>query len=741
VRLALDLEPLLFPGHPDRGQRPQAQVLRLHADVGALEEVIVEDGQPGERQHLIEQRHRRRPVEQRLVVRSAPAGVDHQREPVLLGLASDHGDLRLGKRRLDRRHLRPERDRGVNHALEHLRPHPRDARRPPAPTGDHAGDRGERSDAVQRERRDRAAEPTGAPAIEPAYAQGALHRCEGNLPAVPDQDPSPTRPQVTSSIAARLALSFGLPSVVVVIALGLFAWWGARGAVLASLERELEATAAMGAATVNSLSLSVIGPGAEDTRSYRNLQRRLQTIKAATGSARVLVMGDDDFVRVDADGKLPILGLAPRATVDRSEIKTALGGTPTVGTPFTDDAGRRLLAAYAPIPERKLGLDLEVDDAPQRRYVLALEAPAETLDALDEVATYLIAVVLLFVGLVLGLASVVARTITRPLLRLADGAGRLAEGGLKRPLAVPAGRDEVALLGRTLEDMRQALLTRDEERQMMLAGIAHEVRNPLGGMELFSGLLEEEIAELDPDGTPVSADAKDDLASHAARVRRELRYLTGVVNDFLAYARETSINRALVDVPALLEDVRSLKHADDLAAVTLDLQLDNADARFPLDRGRIKESLLNLVGNAQQATDKGGEVILRARRGTADAGRDPPLILEVIDSGKGIDAATLERIFQPFFTTKEKGSGLGLPLVRKFARDHGGDAEVESTPGKGTCVRLVLAWQAPGDHSGMLAPEDEPGLLGDDEEPALLGDDDEPALLGDDDEPALLGDG
>ncbi len=562
---------------------------------------------------------------------------------------------------------------------------------------------------------------------------------------MPDQDRSPTRPQASSSIAARLAVSIGLPSVAVVIALGLFAWWGARGAVLASLERELEATAAMGAATVNSLSLSVIGPGAEETRSYKNLQRRLQTIKEATGSARVLVMGDDDFVRVDADGKLPILGLAPRATVDRSEIKQALGGTPTVGTPFTDDDGRRLLAAYAPIPERKLGLDLEVDvdDAPQRRFVLALEAPAETLDALDEVASYLIGVVLLFVALVLGLATIVARTITRPLLRLADGAGRLAEGGLRVPLEVPTGRDEVALLGRTLEDMRQALLTRDEERQMMLAGIAHEVRNPLGGMELFSGLLEEEIAELDTEGAPVSPDTKDDLASHAARVRRELRYLTGVVNDFLAYARETSINRELVDVPALLEDVRSLKHASDLATVILDCQLDDHDSRFPLDRGRIKESLLNLVGNAQQASDASATVIVRARRAPVapDRGGEPPLLLEVIDTGRGIDPATLERIFQPFFTTKEKGSGLGLPLVRKFARDHGGDAEVESTLGEGTCVRLLLAWQAPNARGGMLASsEEEPGLLDDDDEPALLGDDEAPGLLSDDDEPALLGD-
>src|SRR5690606_26612879 len=83
-----------------------------------------------------------------------------------------------------------------------------------------------------------------------------------------------------------------------------------------------------------------------------------------------------------------------------------------------------------------------------------------------------------------------------PVLALAKEAEALGEGQLERPLSHVGGADEVARLAGTLEAMRRALLDRDQERQMMLAGIAHEVRNPLGGMELFSGLLEEQIAEL-----------------------------------------------------------------------------------------------------------------------------------------------------------------------------------------------------------------------------------------------------
>jgi signal transduction histidine kinase len=93
-----------------------------------------------------------------------------------------------------------------------------------------------------------------------------------------------------------------------------------------------------------------------------------------------------------------------------------------------------------------------------------------------------------------------------------------------------------------------------------------------------------------------------------------------------------------------------------------------------MDRGRIKQALLNLVENALAATPTSGRVVLRATR-NLDEGA---LLLEVEDTGKGMSAETLEKAFTPFFTTKEKGSGLGLPLVRKLARDHGGDALVLS---------------------------------------------------------------
>ncbi|MCC7111721.1 MAG: HAMP domain-containing protein [Deltaproteobacteria bacterium] len=471
----------------------------------------------------------------------------------------------------------------------------------------------------------------------------------------------------------------GLPTAVVVVALGALAWRTTANAVQDSLSRELRATAQAAASSVSVRSASTLIEGSEDTSAYRRTVARLKQIASFTGSSRVLLIDERERVLADHEGTLAIGTPAPRVALDRVELQNALAGRAAVSQPFALSDGRRFLAAYARLPVPQDELTTSDGERAFPAMVLVLEAPAAALDAADATARRVAALVAIAVLLVAVLILVVARTITRPLQRLASEAEHLGRGELKEALVVPAGDDEVARLGATLESMRRALVDRDAERQMMLAGIAHEVRNPLGGMELFSGLLEEGLVDLPADA--VGAPVKDELLNQAQRVRKELRYLTGVVNDFLAFARDTPLQKERTDVAALLDDVASLCRREGAARV----EVHAAEVgTVEIDRNRIKQALLNLVENALSATPPGGVVTLRTE---LEEGR---LVLSVEDTGKGLDAATLERVWTPFFTTKEKGSGLGLPLVRKLARDHRGDAELSSTPGAGTRVRLVL---------------------------------------------------
>jgi signal transduction histidine kinase len=259
--------------------------------------------------------------------------------------------------------------------------------------------------------------------------------------------------------------------------------------------------------------------------------------------------------------------------------------------------------------------------------------------------------------------------VSRPVVRLAEAAARIGRGDLDAPVAVTT-RDEVGFLARTLDDMRAALRARDERLQMMLAGIAHEVRNPLGGLELYAGLLRESLGD------------RPERLEEVRRIEREVQYLKAVVTEFLAYARRAPPELGPVSVTDLLGEVRDL-----VAAPGVSVEVDAPDGRQAVraDAGQLRRALLNLGRNAVAAAARahpagGGtaRVVLRAR-----AAADGRVRIEVDDNGAGVEPALREKIFAPFYTTREKGTGLGLAFVREIARDHGSDVRVEDAPGGG----------------------------------------------------------
>jgi signal transduction histidine kinase len=261
-------------------------------------------------------------------------------------------------------------------------------------------------------------------------------------------------------------------------------------------------------------------------------------------------------------------------------------------------------------------------------------------------------------------AVLVAARITGPLGRLARAAERIGRGDLRAAVPVET-RDEVGLLAERLDEMRAALSARDERLQMMLAGIAHEVRNPLGGLELYAGLLREGLG---PEGHP-------ERLAEVKRIEREIGYLKVVVTDFLEYARRPAPQPEPFVARALLEEVAEICAAR--------VRLDAPGDLIALgDRAQLRRALLNLARNAVTAAGPQGEVVLAAR-----AAGDR-VEWEVRDSGAGVPDELREKIFAPFFTTREKGTGLGLAFVREIARDHGADIALDRAPEGGARFRF-----------------------------------------------------
>ncbi len=213
--------------------------------------------------------------------------------------------------------------------------------------------------------------------------------------------------------------------------------------------------------------------------------------------------------------------------------------------------------------------------------------------------------------------------------------------------------------------------------ETLAAGVAHEVRNPLNSLQINVGILEQELLELLPD-----RDAH--VFAVLRKIAGEIKRLDDFVSEFLRFTRPPKLNVERLPVRPLLTDLAAFITPEcSKKGVALDVDLRGADTAW-VDGFQLKQAILNLVLNALQATPTGGHVVVRT------SGDKRRLVVAVSDDGEGMSAETREKVFTPFFTTREEGTGLGLPLVRRIVEQHGGSVEISSTPGEGTTVTLVF---------------------------------------------------
>ncbi len=231
---------------------------------------------------------------------------------------------------------------------------------------------------------------------------------------------------------------------------------------------------------------------------------------------------------------------------------------------------------------------------------------------------------------------------------------------------------------------------RQAEVASMTRGLAHEIRNPLSTIGLNAQLLAEGIGDLD-----LEESDRARLGRRVEALAREAERLRGILEDFLEFAGELHLEPAPGDLNAVVEELVDffLPQAQS-QGVRLRAETATGEAPARFDAAHLKQAVLNLMLNAVQAMggqDDGvpRELILRTERAQG-VGRDSSVRLHVIDTGPGMDEATRAKLFDPYFTTKPGGTGLGLPTARRIVEGMGGEIGLHSEPGRGTDFTITL---------------------------------------------------
>lgn len=390
--------------------------------------------------------------------------------------------------------------------------------------------------------------------------------------------------------------------------------------------------------------------------------------RAKEATAHLREMVDTAHEQREADEIAALIADSDR--VFRVEVVPAVTGTDRSLAPAL---GRRVEG----VVDRVVAINEDLNRDLEQRSESA-HTDAETIRSqarLSAIACFALAIVL-----AAGVGAYLMRSISRPVAALRRGAERVGAGDLTVRIGL-RGDDELAQLAGAFDRMTEDLSARQGELLeahrlasigQVASGVAHEINNPLGVILGYVMLLRGDAAFVERDELGIIED--------------EVRQCQRIVAGLLDLARPVQLARAIVDVGELASDaVERLRESGRTEGVTFELPDVGACVEVDGDEAKLRQALLNLLINASDAARderaQSAGVTVRWRR-IAER-----VDIEVVDRGAGIRADVLPRLFEPFFSTKAHGHGLGLAIARNIARAHGGDITLESADG----VRAVLS--------------------------------------------------
>jgi signal transduction histidine kinase len=450
------------------------------------------------------------------------------------------------------------------------------------------------------------------------------------------------------------------PILIIFIFLGVYFYLSTEDLLDQELGKRLTSISVFSSNQVKSYQLSSLNLFDSNNLTSTSLKEKFNEIRNKNEMARIFLFNRDNQSLLDTDRTFAPGIVYERNSLHSNEIEKAWNGQTSTTLHFKNQDGQHMKSAFAPV----------LDDQNNVVAVLGIDGNATFFESLQELEQKLIFAGLLCIVVIIVVSLFLSKKIVNPIHELVNSARKIGDGYLDDPIQIKTS-NEIGFLGYVLDEMRKKIIERDQELQVMLRGIAHEVRNPLGGIELFAGILEEQV--------------KDEKSKQAvAKIQKEVLNLKNLVEDFLNFAKKPSLQTEVLNAQEFFDEVRLyFSQALKNASVQFDVRIDDVKT-LRADPYHLERVFLNLVNNSIQATPTGGSILIEVLNDRSQ------VKIVVSDTGAGIPEQNMNKIFDPFFTTREYGNGLGLSFVQKIIQAHGGTIAVESALDKGTKMIITL---------------------------------------------------
>lgn len=389
-----------------------------------------------------------------------------------------------------------------------------------------------------------------------------------------------------------------------------------------------------------------IGSPTELTQAYfQNIFKRNTVNKTPS---EIFIFDKNLMVLVHSDISVIENRNNPNLIINKKDIEELSVKQSFSTTPFKGDDGNWYLWGFYRLDEN---------------FYLAVKESADKLQKVEDFAELFFYFGLIATLITIIVSWVMAKSITKPVDKLIKFSNEIGKGNFKvRP---PENmRGEIELLSTAMEKMKNSLFENQKERENILAQIAHEIRNPLGGIELFANLVKEDLK------------IENKNTENLDKILKEVSGLKTLITAYLNYSKPKIATQELINLPDLLTDITNVFKPDlDKKKVRIEYDLKSAKVRF--DPEHLRQILINLVSNSLNSVSEDGLITI-----TSNANHTNWWI-SISDNGQGISEENIDLIFAPFFTTKKEGTGLGLSICKKLAKENNAQIQAVNNRDRG----------------------------------------------------------
>jgi signal transduction histidine kinase len=349
-----------------------------------------------------------------------------------------------------------------------------------------------------------------------------------------------------------------------------------------------------------------------------------------------------------------------RLMINRKEINELARHESSVSLPFKDEDDKWRLWGFYRLNEQ---------------YYLGVQENADRLEKLDYLSWLFFAIG--FGGILITIIAgwLLARTIARPINELVQFSAKIGDGQFNAQ-APKRVHGELAILKNALIKMRYDLALKQEEKEELLAQIAHEIRNPLGGIELLAGLIKED------------SDAESKNTDYIQKILDEVHGLKSQITAYLYYSRPLQAEPERVQLNNLYAEIEDI-FKKRFQEKNIQFSCENLISSVWFDKRHLRQIVTNLLSNSSDAVKADGKIHIKS------FSRNTKNIISVSDDGSGIKLKNPAQIFAPFYTTRKNGTGLGLSVCKKLCEENRADISAQNNKDKGCTFEILMQGRKP----------------------------------------------